>query len=66
MHELLNAISDTLEDTILQEVFAFPYYAIIMDGSTDLSTVKQLAFSVMRREGSFQKVCVYVECTERS
>ena len=46
MHEMLNAISDTLEDTILQEVCASPYYAIIMDESTDLSTVKQLGVVV--------------------
>ena len=42
MHEMLNAINDTLEDTTLQEVCASPYYAVIMDESTDLSTVKQL------------------------
>ena len=43
---MLNAISDTLEDTILQEVCASPYYAIIKDESTDLSTVKQLGVVV--------------------
>ena len=36
MHEMLNAVCDILEDTILQEVCASPYYAIIMDESTDL------------------------------
>ena len=46
MHEMLSAISDTLEDTILQEVCASPYYAIIMDQSTNLSTVKQLGVVV--------------------
>ena len=46
MHEMLEAISKTLEGSILENIIASPYYSIIMDESTDLSTSKQLAIAV--------------------
>ena len=46
MHEMLEAISVTLESSHIDDVTRSLYYSIIKDESTDLSTSKQLAIVV--------------------
>ncbi|XP_065831015.1 zinc finger protein 862-like [Oscarella lobularis] len=43
MQEMLAAISRSLEMSVVKAVAESPYYSIVIDESTDLSTVKQLA-----------------------
>lgn len=40
MQEMLQSISLVLEEEVHKEVIASPYYCIVLDKATDLSTVK--------------------------
>ena len=42
----MEAIGSAFEEALLQKICASPFYSIILDESTDLSTVKQLGLVV--------------------
>lgn len=44
--ELLNAMSEDIQDTVKQRVKASPAYAVLTDETTDVSNKKHLAFCV--------------------
>lgn len=46
MQEMLQAISFAIEEDLLQNICASPFYSIVLDEATDLSTVKQLGLVV--------------------
>ena len=46
MQEMVRAISIVLEENTLKKVCESPYYSIVLDESTDLSTNKQLGVVV--------------------
>ena len=46
MQELLKAINFPIEKEIVQEIRASPYFSLILDEATDLSTSKQLGVAV--------------------
>ena len=46
MQEMMEAIGFTIEKDLLQKLCASPFYSVVLDESTDLSTVKQLGLVV--------------------
>ena len=46
MQEMIEAIGFTIKRDVLEKLCASPYYSIMLDESTDLSTVKQLGLVV--------------------
>ncbi|XP_011409071.1 PREDICTED: zinc finger protein 862-like, partial [Amphimedon queenslandica] len=46
MKEMMEAIGSAIEEFLLKNICASPFYSIILDESTDLSTVKQLGLVV--------------------
>ena len=46
MQEMIEAIGFTIEKDLLQKICASPFYSVVLDESTDLSTVKQLGLVV--------------------
>ena len=46
MNEILCAIAAAIEESLLKKICASPYYSVILDESTDPSTVKHLGLVV--------------------
>ena len=46
MQEIIEAIGFTIKRDVLEKLCVSPYYSIMLDESTDLSTVKQLGLVV--------------------
>ena len=46
MQEMIEAIGLTIEKDLLQKLCASPFYSVVLNESTDLSTVKQLGLVV--------------------
>ena len=65
MQEMVRAISFVLEENTLKKVCASPYYSIVLDESTDLSTLKQLGVVVHYLDmDTASPVCQYVKLLE--
>ena len=57
MNEMVRAIGLSMEEEILLEVRASPYFSLILDEATDISVNKQLGFCIQYLlEGGFTKV----------
>lgn len=56
MNEMVRATGLTLEEEILLEARASPYFSLILDEATDISVNKQLGFCIQCLEGGFIKV----------
>ena len=62
MQEMTQAISSVLEEEVLRKVCASPYYSIVLDEATDLSTVKQLGLVVHYLDmDTAMPVCQYMK-----
>ena len=46
MNEMVRATVLSLEEDILLEARAFPYFSLILDKATDISVNKQLGFRI--------------------
>ena len=58
MNEMVRAIALSLEEEILLEARASPYFSLILDEATDISVNRQLGICIQYLlEGGFIKVC---------